>query len=513
MKRNIVIVLALTFVFSIIFSFSTNGQVHVLSTKETQLGTVNLDPSLIRVLGVDGNNVIKYIPFDSISSGNGGGTGTHTGTPGSIFFAGSNGLPKYDNANLFWGDSKNWMGVGINTLENTPWAIPYNAKLKVVTGWSDSDSLYNAASFVSAVSNPNASGAHSALLNVANHSGATNISTSHGIHNIVIGNASTHKPVIQNDVSVHQSSSNDDFRAIGVLNSTPDVLKVNYVGVENSFGSNKVFDGVLTGVKNYLDLGTASNRNKEVYGIFNDFIVHEERGENGAGTVFGVYTDIQLANDSTGNYNSDIFGTYINIDTDDTLGLPGGIHYGIYSKAHGSEHYAAYFSGNVVLNGTPIFTSDLKLKENVKNLTGALSLLDKLQPRTYNLKASEQDQLGNKVEHFGFIAQELRTVLPNLVKPVVEVSSPTRDDHIVEYKDLGVTSDGEIGLVKQELSSTSRSYDKEKLLGVKYIEIIPILVKGVKEQQAIIEDLATQIKTQKHLIELLEERVKKLEDK
>ena len=57
-------------------------------------------------------------------------------------------------------------------------------------------------------------------------------------------------------------------------------------------------------------------------------------------------------------------------------------------------------------------TSDVRLKKNIKDITDGLDVINSLQGRTFEWKASANNGLGTK---YGFIAQELEQVVPDLV--------------------------------------------------------------------------------------------------
>lgn len=93
-------------------------------------------------------------------------------------------------------------------------------------------------------------------------------------------------------------------------------------------------------------------------------------------------------------------------------------------------------------NGT-IQTSDIRFKTNIKDLRYGLKEIMKLRTITYNWKENDN---GTRI---GLIAQELKDVISEVV---------TVGD------------------------------DKDKSLGVRYAELIPVLINAIKEQQAMIED-------------------------
>jgi hypothetical protein len=113
-------------------------------------------------------------------------------------------------------------------------------------------------------------------------------------------------------------------------------------------------------------------------------------------------------------------------------------------------------SGNVTnLNNSYGAISDIKAKENVIDATPKLEKLKQVRIVNYNLIGQEQKQIG-------VIAQELEKIFPSMVE-----ESSERDE------------DG------NEIDTTTKS--------VKYSVFVPILIKAMQEQQAIIDDLKARI--------------------
>jgi hypothetical protein len=103
----------------------------------------------------------------------------------------------------------------------------------------------------------------------------------------------------------------------------------------------------------------------------------------------------------------------------------------------------------VVANGTSWTTnSDARLKTNVQNLGYGLTSVLALLPKEYEYKIDE----GKKC--FGFIAQDVVNVIPELV------DAPE---------------------------------DSSEMMGIEYQAFIPVLVKAIQEQQAIIESLKARL--------------------
>jgi hypothetical protein len=114
-----------------------------------------------------------------------------------------------------------------------------------------------------------------------------------------------------------------------------------------------------------------------------------------------------------------------------------------YNLGSSTNRWATIYSQSV-LN-----TSDARLKTNIRDLNYGLSSILNLHPVQYNWK--EGIDKDNKI---GFLAQELRTVIPDVV----------------------------VG------------DERKENLAVNYIELIPVLVNAIKEQQKQIDDLTKKVK-------------------
>jgi len=116
------------------------------------------------------------------------------------------------------------------------------------------------------------------------------------------------------------------------------------------------------------------------------------------------------------------------------------------------------------VNGT-IQTSDLRYKTNISDIQYGLNEVLKLRPVSYNWK-NEKLNIGD-TKNLGFIAQEMESIVPDVV-----VHTQTEIDKETH----------------QPASEFPDTY------GVKYSELIPVLVKAIQEQQAQIEQLKQEIK-------------------
>lgn len=114
------------------------------------------------------------------------------------------------------------------------------------------------------------------------------------------------------------------------------------------------------------------------------------------------------------------------------------------------------------VNGV-IQTSDATDKKEMLPLSYGLEKIKSLRPISFQWKDAKID---NSSTHLGFVAQEVQQVLPEVVV-----------DH--DWKEIP--------------ESQEKTWEKTEKLGMKYAEIIPVLVKAVQEQQVIIEELKAKI--------------------
>ena len=150
---------------------------------------------------------------------------------------------------------------------------------------------------------------------------------------------------------------------------------------------------------------------------------------------------------------SDPFGLYINY----TSAAPNSTgSWFISCRDSGTNRMQVYSNGNLVnTNNSYGAISDAKLKENVTDATPKLEKLNQVRIVNFNMKGDEQKQLG-------VIAQELEQVFPGMVE-----ESPDRDE---KGNDLGTTTKS-----------------------VKYSVFVPMLIKAMQEQQAIITALTARV--------------------
>ena len=143
------------------------------------------------------------------------------------------------------------------------------------------------------------------------------------------------------------------------------------------------------------------------------------------------------------------------------IGVYGAICSGDIPTSMGSGTYAGYFNGTVKVNGTLMATaisttSDERTKENIQELTSEQADIVKLlRPVSYNLKQDsawiyDKDAKELQGIHYGLIAQEVQNIAPELV------------------------------------------YERDDILSINYIELIPLLIMKVQELSVEVEKLKAQ---------------------
>jgi hypothetical protein len=137
--------------------------------------------------------------------------------------------------------------------------------------------------------------------------------------------------------------------------------------------------------------------------------------------------------------------------------------------------------------------SDLKLKENITDATPKLAGLMQVRIVNYNLKTDPAHK------QIGVVAQELAQVFPGLVdeSPDCEQQTKTRE---VEVPAVDEVLDDEGNVITEAIEATTRTeeYTEQVDLGtttksVKYSVFVPMLIKAMQEQQALIVDLQARL--------------------
>ena len=257
--------------------------------------------------------------------------------------------------------------------------------------------------------------------------------------------------------------------------------KTGNVGIGTTFPSAKLH---VSSNENNTTCYFTNGRN----GTGSKYSIKAETNAASAGTLYAVY-----GRSTAGLYNQVSYGVYGEAFSGN------GTKYGVYGKASatlgtlygvygtvsgGNMRYAGYFNGDLNYTGLLNGVSDKKFKEKIENLEGALYKIMQLKPKSYLYKKFKDFNFA-KGKQFGFIAQELQKEFPELVTENVQV----------------------------HLNENNESIGKTEYLGISYINLIPILTKGIQEQQEQIENQNDKINDQQIELEEKDQQIANLTDR
>jgi hypothetical protein len=231
-----------------------------------------------------------------------------------------------------------------------------------------------------------------------------------------------------------------------------------FAGSDVTSGAKNTIIGGYAGNSGGLDIRTASNNivlsdgDGNIRGYF----------DNTGSFLVGTTTTTAKFNITNGSEQQ--ISQYINNTNSSPVGVQ--IRYGTDINAtanrfidcigNATSRFIVYSNGNAVnTNGSYGTISDAKLKENIVDATPKLNSLMQVKVRNYNL-------IGETTKQIGVVAQELETIFPNMI----EESS--------DFDSEGNT-----------LETVTKS--------VKTSVFIPMLIKAMQEQQAIIDSLKARL--------------------
>jgi hypothetical protein len=207
---------------------------------------------------------------------------------------------------------------------------------------------------------------------------------------------------------------------------------------------------------------------------------------NGYNAIEGIVAYSGTAFNSTGVFGLAIDNTLIN----SAIGVRGTINgrdgFGVLgTRANGAgAGWGGLFLEDLGYTGFFGAASDARTKKDINPINGALAIVNQLNPVTYYFDLEKFPNMGlNREMEYGFIAQEVREILPEITR----------------VKNLPTNGTAEV-------SPNSPVENKNELfVMIDYTRVIPILTKAVQEQQAIID-------TQNEKIELLEQQMEEIKN-
>lgn len=257
-----------------------------------------------------------------------------------------------------------------------------------------------------------------------------------------------------------------------------------YTGNRSSSGGNQK-NLIATGTGNsnhiYSTIGQAqTGANNYLYGIYG---LSYSSSPITYGRTYGVYG---MAGNATSGYNYGVYG-YL-------FGSNNGA--AIFGTSSGdisiAGKYAGYFRGDVYITGLmstntlTVRSSDEKFKTNIVTINSveAYDRINHLRPTTYFLRQQEVISADSakvtylydensevfKKRKYGFIAQELQEVFPDLVYTL-----------------------------------------QDGTLGIDYTGLIPVIIQALQEQQRKLEDLETVLSDLKKTVEAQQKKIDELE--
>ena len=192
-------------------------------------------------------------------------------------------------------------------------------------------------------------------------------------------------------------------------------------------------------------------------------------------TKSGALAGILVEKTSTTSYDACVWGnskgTATGVQGNSATGV------GVYGITGNSSNYAGYFAGSVYTTGSFV-ASGINLKHNINKLDKAMDVIGRSDPKIYeyNSESNFKSMHLPEGQHYGLIAEEVEKVLPTLVKQSKFEAAP---DESVATGTAPVAID---------------------FKALNYTELIPIMIKGMQEQQAIIEKQQEQINQLKQML-------------
>lgn len=384
------------------------------------------------LLAVDASGDVIYVPSPT---GGGSGVGNYCGTvPNPL--TGPYEVPLNNNDYLFRDDATNTdhVGIGYNCSSILP------GKLSVITAFPT-----NATPFSYTIHGIN--------------NNTTMLSTNTGVYG-----ESDNLGLSTDAYGVWGKALNSSRRNIGVFGQGGSNIAGNTFG--GYFESMMNVNNLNTGV--YAEASNSSMMNVGVQGLSNPALY----------TFGGIFDAISFSN----TFNCiGVTGRGFNFGSSAIPSYPFGSRIGVYGQTQFAVgDFAGYFDGDVFVNGPVsslgyLISSDRKFKKNISGISNSLDLIMKLKPVTYDYKTDNTWGMQfDKGKQYGFIAQEVEEVIPELVK---EQHKPA--------------------MVDKNHKTITEAVDYK---AVNYDGLVPVLVKAVQELQE-------QNEKQNELIQSLTEKI------
>jgi hypothetical protein len=189
---------------------------------------------------------------------------------------------------------------------------------------------------------------------------------------------------------------------------------------------------------------------------------------SGSSNVFGLQGEAE--GETSGVAQGMVGKAVVNDGATSHYGIKGTARYGTTSYGvwglaqNATNNYAGYFSGDLAYTGDLLDVSDTSAKQNIRGLSeeDILSKITQLTPRRFEYKRTGDysQMVFPEGDQFGLIAQEVEEIFPELVGTIVHP--------LFEANEEGI----------------EQQVDTVQLKAVNYIELIPLLIQALSEQQA-----------------------------
>ncbi|NDC56433.1 MAG: hypothetical protein EBZ69_06450 [Alphaproteobacteria bacterium] len=250
----------------------------------------------------------------------------------------------------------------------------------------------------------------------------------------------------------------------------------------NGTAGNSAWGGVIGFTENTLNFGILGYQN--AYGVY------------GYGSTYGGYF---IGSVNHGVYaqgaNASMIGTYSYNAGSGCYEYAGYAAYGSYTNCN------AYVAGTLYYGGLAAI-SDGRLKENVKDIHSSLDTLMALRPVSYTWKKDAGQAAASPGKNFGFIAQEVQKVLPEIVRE--SKRPPTVDEPVIPETAAGMGANNTANPRKRLTKKQTLNDKMESTFSVDYSEIIPITVGAIQELKKENEALRDELKAMRTKIDTLE---------
>jgi hypothetical protein len=215
------------------------------------------------------------------------------------------------------------------------------------------------------------------------------------------------------------------------------------------------------------------------YGVYGSSVVSSPAN---AGMAFNIGGEFLATASQT--INTGVLGTAIPSGQKLNYGVKGVVDLSIFTPPLGSINFGVYGDLGLVGPTTPDFAgmfngdlgttagfyavSDVNLKTNIQDLSSGMDVINQLHPKSYNFDREGHSSMRlSDGTHYGLLAQDVQNILPDAVKACV---------HPARYDSLG--------------NETAPAID---YLAINYLDVVPFLIAGMKEQQVQIEAQQQQI--------------------